>query len=122
MPYRELTMIDIKEVLRRWSARQSLHRIARETGVDGNTVRRYVHAATTWSWPWVASRPRTRCTRSRSAFRRAYCPTRAPSGKPSRCTGNASKHGEDEVSSSVAELREDYPGTRFICDVVLLRS
>ena len=45
MPYRELTMIDIKEVLRRWSAKQSLHQIARETGVDRKTVRRYVRAA-----------------------------------------------------------------------------
>jgi transposase len=51
MPYRELTMIDIKEVLRRWSARQSLHRIARETGVDRKTVRRYVHAANSCSLP-----------------------------------------------------------------------
>ena len=51
MPYRELTMIDIKEVLRRWSARQSLHRIARETGVDRKTVRRYVHAAHSCSLP-----------------------------------------------------------------------
>lgn len=45
MSYRELTMIDIKEVLRRWSARQSLHQIARETGLDRKTVRRYVQAA-----------------------------------------------------------------------------
>jgi predicted DNA-binding transcriptional regulator YafY len=44
-------MIDIKEVLRRWSARQSLHRIARETGVDRKTVRRYVHAAQSCSMP-----------------------------------------------------------------------
>jgi transposase len=51
MPYRELTMIDIKEVLRRWSARQSLHRIARESGVDRKTVRRYVHAAESCSLP-----------------------------------------------------------------------
>ncbi len=51
MPYRELTMIDIKEVPRRWSARQSLHRIARETGVDRKTVRRYVHAANSCSLP-----------------------------------------------------------------------
>lgn len=45
MSYRELTMIEIKEVLRRWSAEQSLHRIARETGLDRKTVRRYVQAA-----------------------------------------------------------------------------
>ncbi|HTZ87855.1 MAG TPA: IS21 family transposase [Solirubrobacteraceae bacterium] len=51
MPYRELTMIDIKEVLRRWSARQSLHQIARETGVDRKTARRYVRAAESCSLP-----------------------------------------------------------------------
>ncbi len=51
MPYRELTMIDIKEVLRRWSARQSLHHIARDTGVDRKTVRRYIHAARSCSLP-----------------------------------------------------------------------
>lgn len=45
MSYRELTMIEIKEVLRRWSAEQSLHQIARETGLDRKTVRRYVQAA-----------------------------------------------------------------------------
>jgi transposase len=45
MSYRELTMTDIKEVLRRWSARQSIHKIARESGIDRKTVRRYVKAA-----------------------------------------------------------------------------
>jgi transposase len=44
-------MIDIKEVLRRWSARQSLHHIARDTGVDRKTVRRYIHAAQSCSLP-----------------------------------------------------------------------
>ena len=42
MPYRELTMIEIKEVLRRWQAEQSDRRIQRETGIDRKTVRRYV--------------------------------------------------------------------------------
>jgi hypothetical protein len=42
MPYRELTMIEIKEVLRRWQAEQSDRRIHRETGIDRKTVRRYV--------------------------------------------------------------------------------
>jgi transposase len=51
MPYRELSMIDIKEVLRRWSAQQSLHEIARATGVDRKTVRRYVRAAQSCSLP-----------------------------------------------------------------------
>ena len=47
MPYRELPMIDVKEVLRRWSARQGLRRIARETGADRTTIARYINAAST---------------------------------------------------------------------------
>jgi transposase len=45
MAYRELTMIDVREVLRRWQAGQSGRQIARETGFDRKTVRRYVEAA-----------------------------------------------------------------------------
>src|SRR5579884_2140057 len=45
MPYRELTMIDVKEVLRRWSAGQGDRRIGRETGADRKTVARYTRAA-----------------------------------------------------------------------------
>lgn len=45
MPYRELPMIDVKEVLRRWSAGQGDRRIGRETGADRKTVARYIRAA-----------------------------------------------------------------------------
>lgn len=45
MPYRELTMIDVKEVLRRWSARHGDRKIARETGADRKTIARYTKAA-----------------------------------------------------------------------------
>lgn len=45
MPYRELTMIDVKEVLRRWSAGQGDRRIGREAGIDRKTVARYTRAA-----------------------------------------------------------------------------
>jgi len=45
MSYRELTMIDVKELLRRWSARQSNRKIARESGADRATVRGYVEVA-----------------------------------------------------------------------------
>ena len=38
MGFRELTMIDVKEVLRRWSAGQSDRRIGREAGADRKTV------------------------------------------------------------------------------------
>jgi transposase len=45
MPYRELTMMDVREVLRRWAAGQSTRKIARETGADRKTVDRYTKAA-----------------------------------------------------------------------------
>lgn len=45
MSYRELTMIDVREVLRRWAAKQSTRKIARETGADRKTVARYTAAA-----------------------------------------------------------------------------
>lgn len=45
MSYRELSMIEVKEVLRRHDAGQGLREIARQTGLDRKTVRRYVQAA-----------------------------------------------------------------------------
>lgn len=45
MSYRELTMIDVKEVLRRWQAEQSVRHIARATGIDRKTVGRYIATA-----------------------------------------------------------------------------
>lgn len=51
MSYRELTMIEVREVLRRWRAGQALREMARDTGLDRKTVRRYVEAATTLGVP-----------------------------------------------------------------------
>ncbi len=45
MSYREMSMNEIKEVLRRWQACQGQREIARGTGLDRKTVRRYVEAA-----------------------------------------------------------------------------
>ncbi len=45
MPYRELSMIDVKEVLRRWSAGHGDRKIAREAGADRKTIARYTKAA-----------------------------------------------------------------------------
>lgn len=42
MTYRELTMIDVHEVLRRWTAGQSTRKIGREAGADRKTVARYL--------------------------------------------------------------------------------
>jgi transposase len=44
MSYRELTMIDVREVLRRGAAGQATRKIARETGTDRKTVERYLDA------------------------------------------------------------------------------
>ena len=41
MSYRELTMIDVREVLRRWAAGQGDRQIGRDTGTDRKTVARY---------------------------------------------------------------------------------
>lgn len=46
MSYRELTMIDVKEVLRRWAEGHSARQIAREACADRKTVARYVKSAT----------------------------------------------------------------------------
>lgn len=42
MSFRELTMIEVREVIRRWQANQGMREVARETGLDRKTVRRYV--------------------------------------------------------------------------------
>jgi len=45
MSFRELTMINVREVLRRWQAGQGARRIARESGTDRKTVARYIASA-----------------------------------------------------------------------------
>ncbi len=44
MPYRELHMIEVKEVLRLWVTGHGLREVSRRTAVDRKTVRRYVKA------------------------------------------------------------------------------
>jgi hypothetical protein len=45
MAYREVTMIEITEVLRQWLAGAGRKQIARRLGLDPKTVRRYLRAA-----------------------------------------------------------------------------
>ena len=45
MSFREVTMLEVKEVLRRWLAGDAKKAIARSVGVSRNTVRAYVKAA-----------------------------------------------------------------------------
>ena len=43
--YREVTMIEVKEVLRLWRAGVARKRLAAQVGLDPKTVRRYLRAA-----------------------------------------------------------------------------
>ena len=45
MAYREVTRVEIEEVVRRWQAGEGLRRIASGTGISRITVRKYVAAA-----------------------------------------------------------------------------
>jgi transposase len=45
MAFREVTVLEVKEVIRRWLAGEFKKAIARETGVSRNTVRRIIKAA-----------------------------------------------------------------------------
>lgn len=47
MAFRELTMMDVRELLRRWQSGQSIRSIARGSRVDRKTVRRYLAAVQT---------------------------------------------------------------------------
>ena len=53
MSYREVTMLEIKEVLRLWCGGTARKRIATQLGLDIKTVRRYVRAAQACG-PWPA--------------------------------------------------------------------
>jgi transposase len=67
MAYRELTMIDVREVLRRWQAKQDLRKIARDTGTDRKTVRRYIH------WAEKLELPRDRALSDEDVHAVAQC-------------------------------------------------
>src|SRR5260370_40085805 len=86
MPYRELTMIDVKEVLRRWSAGQSDRRINPEAGIDRKTVARYTDAATRLGLA------RDRQLPDDEGHRVAQCAQSRPSAAPSRQRNDPIQH------------------------------
>ena len=45
MAYREVSVIEVKEILRLWLAGHSLREVTTLAGADRKTVRRYVQAA-----------------------------------------------------------------------------
>ena len=57
MGFRELTMMEVREVLRRLGAGQALREVARATGLDRKTVRRYAEAAAASGFDASAAAP-----------------------------------------------------------------
>jgi hypothetical protein len=45
MPYREVDVIEVREILPAWLAAKDPQRVAEQAGLDRKTVRRYVDAA-----------------------------------------------------------------------------
>ena len=45
MAYREVTRVDIQEIIRRWQAGEGYRRIAAGASLSRNTVRKYLSAA-----------------------------------------------------------------------------
>ena len=45
MAYREIGVVEVREVLRRWVRGQSVRSIARQCGMDRKSVGRYIEAA-----------------------------------------------------------------------------
>lgn len=61
MAFREVTMFEIKEVVRQWLRGHGVKTIARSVSADPKTVRRYVRAAEGVGlarWPVLAMRRR----------------------------------------------------------------
>ena len=55
MAFRELTVVEVREILRRWSRGSGLRTVAAGTGTDRKTVRRYIEAAKTHGFARGAS-------------------------------------------------------------------
>jgi len=45
LAYREISVVEVREFLRRWAPGNSLRSVSAAMGADRKTVRRYVHAA-----------------------------------------------------------------------------
>ena len=133
MSYRELTMIDVREVLRRWQAGQSARQIARQAMVDRKTVARYIATAEKLELPRdraldegdvheVAQREQARALPDPSAERRALEPHKERIGawlgaaRPLRLTKVHTLLKRDGVDVSYATLR------RFAMDELAWRK
>src|SRR5437667_7539102 len=91
MAYREVRMMDIDQVMRRWLARERIRAIARSTGLDRNTVRRLIRLG-----QQVGLRPGDVWRRSQaSADSRAYGTARRSTRAGADRAGTASAAATD---------------------------
>jgi hypothetical protein len=88
MSYRELTMIDVKEVLRRWQAGQSARQIGRDGGVNRKTARRYV------VWAEKLGLRRDSTLSDEDVHEVAQCVQARPIGEPSAEWREVAQHKE----------------------------
>ena len=88
MSYRELTMIEIKEVLRRWQAGHSVRKIGRDTSVGRKAAARYIH------WAVELGVPRDRELRDEDVHAVAQCVQSQPA------------HDESDERRAVSQHRE----------------
>ena len=92
--FREVTMVEVKEVLRLWRAGLPRKRMAAQVGLDPETVRRYLAAATA-----AGVRPHGEGHRRRGARHASRAPSggRAPArrrlGAPARRSARPSSGG-----------------------------
>ena len=70
MAYREVSRVEIAEVVRRWQSGESQRQIASGTGLSRKTVRRYIRACTTSPGRSLMSRARCPLSRLNSIARR----------------------------------------------------
>jgi transposase len=56
MAFREVSVVEVREVLRAWLAGAGLRMVAQQAGVDRKTARRYVAAAQEAGWSARAAR------------------------------------------------------------------
>ena len=54
MAFREVAVVEIREVLRAWLSGSGLRKVAEQAGVDRKTARRYVRRRSRRDWPVTA--------------------------------------------------------------------
>jgi hypothetical protein len=82
MAYRELGMVEVREILRRWLGGEGVRAIARGTGLDRKTITAYVRAALAVGVQRGGAPPSDEQITTIAATRRPGRPTNATAPSP----------------------------------------